>query len=175
MWEQETASITKFIMDAAGNPNPYYYKVPQSFLVPAIYFPAPQMSTNGEAMNHYKLSFTWFIKFFHKTTQEAYTLAYTALQELKRVKHLLPIVDDQGVPTGEYVRLNDPSLNMVDDGTVQLQISWDSRRPYYADEVAAATDNHFDLFFKTGEYAETAIPEDAAAQAEQFIPEQEEP
>lgn len=39
--EQEIASIIRFILDATTGLTPYYQQVPDSFIVPAVYFPQP--------------------------------------------------------------------------------------------------------------------------------------
>lgn len=130
MLEQEFASIIKYILDEAGNPSPYYYEVPENFVVPAVYFPVPEISTRGETFRTYAMEYNWFIKFFHNTTQEAYSLAFDALTAIKGNKNLIPLIGNEGSQTGENLRIKDPSLNTIDRGVVQIQINWISRRPY---------------------------------------------
>lgn len=57
MLEQELASIMKYTLDAAGTPTPYYYRVPQHFMVPAVYFPLPEIVSGGETFLTYNLDY----------------------------------------------------------------------------------------------------------------------
>jgi hypothetical protein len=133
--ERETASIIKFVLDAAGNPNPYYYRVPEAFAYPAAYFPPPEMNAGGETFETYAVNFILFVKFFHKTSGEAFALAASALEGIKRAKNLIPLIDENGDATAEGFRVADPSVRVVDDGAAQLQIEWISRRPYNAPDA----------------------------------------
>ncbi|MCX4265958.1 MAG: hypothetical protein OSJ64_03975, partial [Firmicutes bacterium] len=60
MLEQELASIMKYLLDTADNPSPYYWQVPQNFVVPAIYFPIPEIVSGGETFLTYKLDYAWY-------------------------------------------------------------------------------------------------------------------
>lgn len=66
------ASIIKFVLDRAGGPSPYYWNVPQNFIVPAVYFPPPEMETGGETFLTYYVDYAWYIKLFHTSGQGAY-------------------------------------------------------------------------------------------------------
>lgn len=90
MLEQELASIMKYTLDRAGNPSPYYYEVPQHFTVPAVYFPTPEITTGGETFATYNMEYAWYIKFFHKSSQEAYALALAVLTAIKETVTLFP-------------------------------------------------------------------------------------
>lgn len=133
--EQELASIIKFVLDNSENPAPYYYAVPEGFVVPAVYFPTPEISSRGETFSTYALEYAWFIKFFHSTTQDAYTLALNALTAIKANRNLIPLINADGEKTDEAIRLKDPGLSVVDNGAVQLKVEWASRRPYNAEEA----------------------------------------
>lgn len=130
MLEQEIASIIKFILEAAENPTPYYYNVPQDFCVPAVYFPVPEILTGGDTFQTYYTEYSWYIKFFHKTTQEAYQRALKAITSIKEHRNLIPLIDKNGNNTGSGIRIADPLLKIVDDGAAQLEIYFTSRRPY---------------------------------------------
>ncbi len=133
--EQELASIIKYTLDNSGVSAPYYYSVPEGFIVPAVYFPAPEITSRGETFSTYALEYVWFIKFFHSTTQDAYALALKVLTALKKQRNLVPLLNEDGSKTGEYLRLNDPSVKAVDTGVAQLALTWTSRRPYDREKV----------------------------------------
>ena len=129
MLEQEIASAIKFILDAAGSPTPYYHSVPQDFLAPAVYFPPPEIISAGNTLLSYLLEYSWYVKFFHKSTEEAYGIALKTLTALQDRKNVIPLIDDKGKLTGRGFRISDPSLKSLDNAA-QLTIIWKSPRPY---------------------------------------------
>lgn len=135
MLEQEIASIIKYVLDRAGNPAPYYYEVPQHFLSPAVYFPTPEVTTCGETFSTYGMDYAWYIKIFHKSSHQAYSLGMRVLQAIKGNRNLIPLISENGEETGGGVRLNDPKLKTLDNGVAQLTLEWRSRRPYEKEEA----------------------------------------
>ncbi|MCM1530119.1 MAG: hypothetical protein NC093_09015 [Alistipes sp.] len=127
--EQELASIFSFVLKSADSPQPYYRNIPQDFAVPSVYFPVPEISTGGDTFNTYEAEYDWYIKFFHSTTQEAYSLALKALTAIKENRNLIPLLDENGAKIGG-IRIKDPDLRIVDECAVQLTIRFVSRRPY---------------------------------------------
>lgn len=155
MIEQEMASIVRFILDAADNPSPYYWNVPESFLVPAVYFETPEILTGGETFLTYHADYTWYIRFFDRTQQGAWQSAYKVLHAIKRARNLIPLIDIEGNEIeGEGIRINDPSMHSMEDDSAQITIRWRSRQPYGSTLEAAKepTADHFswDLYFKNG-------------------------
>ena len=140
MLDAEIASIMKFLIDAAGNPGPYYYNIPENFVVPAIYFPQPEISTRGDTLKTYALEFSWFVKFFGKDTQSAQQMAFAVMTALQRRKNVVPLIDAAGALTGRGFRMKDPSFRIADDGVVQMTLTWDSSRPYFEEEAQKITD-----------------------------------
>lgn len=128
--EQELASIIRFILDAAGNPAPYYHEIPQDFLVPSIYFPTPEITTGGETFLTYRAEYVWYISFFGSTTQDAYDMALKALTAIKESRNLIPLISDTGEQTGKGIRVKDPEIKKIADGAYRLVIEFASRRPY---------------------------------------------
>lgn len=158
MLEQEIASIIKFTLDAAGNPSPYYYRVPQDFVVPAAYFPTPEITTGGETFRTYSMDYVWYIKFFAETTRAAYDLGLKALTAIRGKRNLIPLINQQGDPAGGGLRVNDPDLKTLDDGTAQLQISWRSRRPYDDEEAQKMVTYEVEGWRNPDVYTERIIP-----------------
>ena len=105
--------------------------MPQDFVVPAVYFPVPDIFSGGDTLRSYNLNYNWHIKFFHRDTQSAHELAFAALTELQGRKNLVPLIDEAGELTGRGFRTHDPEIKKIDDGAVQLTVVWDSPRPYY--------------------------------------------
>lgn len=142
MLEQEIASIIKFTLDAAGNPSPYYYDVPEGFTVPAVYFPSPEISTRGETFRTYAMEYAWYIKFFGHTSEVAHELALRVLVALKRGRNLVPIIGEDGNPTGEKLRIDDPEIKGADRGATILKVYWISRKLYDYPETTQMQDIH---------------------------------
>jgi len=136
--EQEIASIMAFALEHADSPSPYYYDVPEDFRYPAMYFPQPEITTAGETFRTYAMRYSWYINIFHKTTEDAYALAWKVLTALKQRRNLVPLINEDGEKVtghGNKVRLDDPSAKVVDVGVAQLTLEWTSRRPYSYDEA----------------------------------------
>lgn len=136
MLEQEMASIIKFILDSTAGPSPYYWKVPESFRVPAVYFPVPEIVSGADTLLTYSLDYAWYILFFAKNDNGAYALGSQALEAIRKKRNLIPLIDASGDDiSGEYVRVNDPDARRLDGGVCQLSVTWRSRRPYDAEEA----------------------------------------
>jgi len=153
MLDREIASAMKFILTSAGNPAPYYNSVPQDFVVPAVYFPQPEITSRGDTLRTYALEFSWFVKFFHKDTQSANQMAFAALTALQRMKNVVPLIDDAGELTGRVFRMNDPAFRLVANGVAQLTLTWDSRRPYHREPVQKMMKFYTDFTLKSYETA----------------------
>ena len=147
MLEQEIASAIKFILESADNPSPYYYEVPEDFLVPAVYFPSPEIMTQGDTLLTYALNYSWFIMFFHEDAVSAHALGFKALNALQYYKNTVPLIDEAGALTGRGFRTKDPSLKMI-DGAAQLYLQWDSSRPYHDPKSAKMMELDLNLYTK---------------------------
>lgn len=162
MLEQEMASIIHFVLKKAGTPFTYYWNMPQHISVPAAFFPIPEIDTGGETFLTYYMDYVWYIKLFHKTEQEAYTLGYSVIKAIKEARNLVPLIsEDCSEVKGNWVRVNDPALKVLDDGVAQLAISWRSRKPYQ-DTVEGATQSksfNVDVFMKSGRTISDAYAE----------------
>lgn len=133
--EYETASIIKFLLDSADNPAPYYSEVKENFIVPCVYFPSPEIDSDGDTLTSFKLRYRWNIKVFHKTTEEAYSIAHAVLTAFKAAHNLVPVIDEEGQETDHFLRIIDPEIKRLDSGVYLVAIQWDSRRPYGDPEV----------------------------------------
>lgn len=143
MLEQELASIMKYTLDRAENPSPYYWEVPRHFNVPAVYFPTPEITTGGETFLTYSMDYAWYIKFFHKSSNEAYALGLSVLTAIKGNRNLIPLITETGERAEGNIRLDDPALKVLDNGAAQLTLNWRSRRPY--DSEQAVKMQHYEV------------------------------
>lgn len=141
--EQEVASAARFIISALDGVSPYYWEMPADFMVPAVFFPTPEIETAGDSLDTYEMAFTWHVKLFHKTDGEAQNLAQTALVAIKNARNCLPLYNEDGGAVGKRFRVLDPSIKQVDRGAWQLELRWHSPR-YFGDESGdKAIDLHF--------------------------------
>lgn len=153
MIEQEMASIIRFVLSHTREPTPYYWNVPANFLVPAAYFPPPEIESGGETFLTYYVDYVWYIKIFHTTAQRAYSLGYAVVCALRAERNLVPLISPEGnVLEREWVRVDDPGLKILDDGAAELTIRWRNRRPYRDVEEGAtrAWTYYFDVLMKSG-------------------------
>ena len=158
--EQEMASIIKFVLNRAGNPAPYYWEVPTNFIVPSIYFPMPELDTGGETFLTYNVDYSWYIKIFHKTKEEAYSIGIAVINSIRAGRNLIPLIKSDGSETdGKWVRLNDPNLKLLDAGAAQLTIDWRRRKPYNDAEAQRAQSFNVDMFIRSGKEISNAYAE----------------
>lgn len=131
MLEQDLASIYSFVHQYSGKPAPYYYNVPESFTVPAVYFPRPEILTSGDTFFTYAADCALYIVFFGKTREDAYDLAFAAMTALAERRCVVPRLDEDGNKVKHGIRTKDPAIKLLDNGACQLQIEWTSRKPFY--------------------------------------------
>lgn len=150
--EQEIASIMKFLIDQT-KVVPYYWKIPSNFVVPSIYFPMPEIDTDGETFLTYAMEYSWYIKIFHEKEEDAYSLGLMAVTKIRAARNLIPLILEDGSKIkGSWIRVNDPKLKILDDGSAQLTLNWRSRRPYNdtLEEVQHSQSFNVDMFMKSG-------------------------
>ena len=140
--EQEAASAANFIISALGDVSLYYWEVPANFNVPAVFFPTPEIASHGDALDSYEMSYTWLVKFFHKTDGEAQNLAVTALTAIKNARNCIPLYNEDGTLEGTKFRVLDPSIKQVDRGAWQLELRWDSPRRFPVNAASRVMDIH---------------------------------
>lgn len=164
MIEQEMASIIRFVLDAAENPSPYYWRMPQSFRIPSMYFPPPEITSAGDTFTTYALTYAWYIKAFGYSDGAAYELARKAMEKIRRYRNLIPLIGEDGEEDAEhYVRVDDPSVRMADTGVCTLSITFVSRRDYYTEDATMA--ETFETVLRNKGYAEAEVTEDDEAAA----------
>lgn len=148
--EQEIASVIRFILDSVPGTTPYYWSVPEGFVVPSVFFPQPELTPLGDTFASYTVEYDWYIRFFASTDEDAYASAAAALNALCAARLLVPLIDETGAAAGGGVRLKDPGgVKRLDTGTAQLALHWNSCRPY--NRVDCQKVMHYNLDLKTDE------------------------
>ena len=82
--EQEIASVIRFILDSVPGTTPYYWSIPEGFVVPAVFFPQPELTPLGDTFASYAVGYDWYIQFFASTDEDAYASAAAALNARRR-------------------------------------------------------------------------------------------
>lgn len=134
---QDEASIARRICEILPDAAVYYEKLPDAgFKIPAVYFPAPELTSRGDTLTGWAAKYSWHVKIFAATARKARELADKVVDVLMTARRIVPLFDDEGNPTGQTVRIDDPSVKAIDDspGAAQLTITWDSCRDYYVPE-----------------------------------------
>jgi len=148
--DQEIASVINFALISAGNPTPYYWNVPEGFIVPAMYFPVPEIESSGATLYDYALTYIMFVTVFAKESQDAHELAFLVLNAIKKRRGAIPLIDENGEYTGRIIRLGHPTSKIVEGklGTVQLMLSWESPRSYHYEEQLKTRNPKFNIMRK---------------------------
>jgi hypothetical protein len=147
--EQEIASVIRFVLDSVPGITPYYWSIPEGFIIPSVFFPQPELTPRGDTLLSYAVEYNLYIKFFSGTDEDAYSNAATALNALCAARLLVPLIDETEA-AGGGVRLKDPGgVKRLDTGTAQLTLHWDSRRPY--NRVDCQKVMHYNLDLKAAE------------------------
>lgn len=128
--ERDTASIARFIIDAVGKTSVYYDEIPKDFQIPAIYFPTPNVDSDSDALGYYQFHYIMAVKFFHSNNESAYNMALSAINSIRSSHNYIPVVDNEGIRTGDLLRVSDPNIRKVDSGIYQVEIQWDSIKAY---------------------------------------------
>lgn len=147
MLEAELAGVMKFILGAV-QVTPYYHEIPRDFVVPAVYFPHPEITSSGDTLSGYRLSYTWFIKFIATTTPLAYEAARQAVAAIMDARRLIPLYTADGKATGYGFRVEDPSISKVERGRYQMALAWDSPRCYTEQEAQKMMHYELNLYSK---------------------------
>ena len=129
---------------------PYYYELPEGFVVPSVYFPTPEVAPMGDTFSSYKFEFVWFVKFFHVNELQVYELAFDVLTAITTSRNLIPMIESDGAQANYGIRIKNPKLKKI-DGTpsvLQLEISWKSSRPYTEIELLKIQGYKFTLIDK---------------------------
>ena len=159
MLEQEIASLMRFIIEKAGNPAPYYDEVSEGFLLPAIYFPSPEIESDGDTLQTYVLTYTWFINIFHVDKPSAHGAALSVLNGIRKARNLIPLIDSAGNMTDDGFRIKDPSVKILDlsHAAAQLSITWNSIRPYADVDIEQPKTTGYSLNMITKKAFQTAL------------------
>lgn len=121
----------------------YDLKLPQDFQVPSLYFPQPTANSGNDTNQTYLRSYTLNIKLFHHDTNQAYYKAEEIADKIMINREIIPMVNEEGSETGDFIRFNRIETRVGDNGVAMLILNWDSRYFYHKKELLAIT--HFEF------------------------------
>ncbi len=170
MLEQEMASIIKFVLDESNNPAPYYWKVPESFTIPSVFFPPPEIVTGADTLSTYSMDYAWNIVMFGRSDQAAYEMGAMVNERIRFYHNLIPLIDTEGERIdGRFVRVDDPSTKLLDSGAMQLVVTWTSHRKLYRPQVELMQEHYEDYTLKGPQYEELVLTAAMEAALEQYL------
>ena len=62
-------------------------------------------------------------------------MGFAAMNAILERRNRIPLIDENGKPTGKYIHIRDPTLRAVDESAVQLEIGWTARKPFLIEPV----------------------------------------
>ncbi|MFB4260511.1 phage portal protein [Shouchella clausii] len=126
----EVAAIVSFLH--ARFPSKLYTReLDQNFVTPSLYIP-PAISFSGvDTVSTYQKTYTLNLKLFHDNQQLAVQTAESLHDALQGARMQLPMVDQYGVATNNYVRISRIDVRPGDGATAVMVFAWTSR--YYYD------------------------------------------
>lgn len=133
MLDPERGSIIKFFNDV--NPvKVYIKKVPENMAVPSMYFPIPISDGERDSFSSYTNDYQMFVKVFEENSQQAFDTAEKITESIKVLKNIIPIYNEDGVESGSFLRIDKVKSREIDEGVVQIEVNWKSRRMYKKEE-----------------------------------------
>lgn len=131
--EQSLAAVIRFIQDNSEEGTKLYFEdISEDFYVPSVYFQIPYTTGRKATLSSYCTTMTMNIWIMERSDWEAQTKAAGMRDGIMLNNCLIPIMDEEGKATGKSLRVTPPTTRKIDDGIVELSISFDV---YFQPEV----------------------------------------
>lgn len=108
----------------------YRDPLPETKTLPSLYVPTPTVSDRPDTTRTYVRAISLAVKVFHHDSAQAFAAADTLADAVARARYLIPLIQDGGVPTGEFLRLEGTEFQVAEDGVAQLTLKWRNRFAY---------------------------------------------
>lgn len=109
---------------------PIFHNMPEQFPVPSIYFPNPEILSDRDTLSSFIFTYSLNAKVFSTSNEDAFLIASNIQRELAMHKWRVPILNQDGSETGEYITVKKPSVKKGDDLVAIISIAWDERCYY---------------------------------------------
>lgn len=124
--EQSLAAVVRFIQDNSEEGTKLYFdEIPENFYVPSVYFQIPYTAGRKATLSSYCTTMTMNIWFMAHMDWDAQAQAAEMRDEIMLHDCRIPVVDEEGKETGKTLRVTPPSTRKIDEGIVQLSLSFD--------------------------------------------------
>lgn len=133
--DRYVASLAKACLSMGDLETLYTDNIPSDFKVPSLYFPPTEMDPSGSALNSYRTDYTIYAKVFAATRQDAMDIAGVIVQEIMRLRCLLPVYNPDGTESGELIKVNPPAARVIDEGVAQINLAYHIVRKYKEQQV----------------------------------------
>lgn len=119
--EQCLASAVRYIQDHADpQAKKYFDDLPESFMVPAIYFLAPRTVSRKATLQSYLTEIYMEAWFIAGTNWQAYADAANVRDCIILDDCAMSILENDGSQSGKYIRVDNIEIKQIDTGAVRL-------------------------------------------------------
>ena len=112
----------------------YTEEVPKDFVVPSLYFPVPTSFDDNDTNMTFAKAYSLSVKLFHQNSVVANIKADFIADDIRSRKNVIPVLDADGEPTGDFVRLSRIETRIGDKGVATIVLTWESRYHYKREE-----------------------------------------
>ena len=124
---QHLASVVRYVQDNSKEGTKWYFdEIPEDFFVPSVYFQIPSISGSKATLSSYKTTYVLNCWFMDLKDWDAYSRAENIRDSILIDNTVIPLVDMSGEYTGKGIRTGVPEIRKIDEGIVQLTISFDA-------------------------------------------------
>lgn len=135
--EQTTASVIAYVLGSLEAPGvtPYLDTIPEGFAVPAAFFEPERTEGRGFTLEMFRIDHTMYVVMFGRNIREAMAMAQSAQLAICARRHMVPIINEDAKPTGDYVHIRKVDANMLsaEEATAQLALRWQTTGGYLRD------------------------------------------
>ena len=133
--DRYVASLARACLEMGGLETFYTDNIPSDFAVPSLYFPPEEIDPSGSALNSYRTDYTIYAKVFAATRQDAMDIAESIVEEMMRLRRLLPVYNPDGTESGELIKVDPPAARVIDEGVAQINLAYHIVRKYKEQQV----------------------------------------
>ena len=142
MLEQKVASLAHFIRPFVTKE--YFMNVPENFATPSAFFPIPEISCVEHSLSSYMTKYQLYLKVFDKNSFAAWEVVTEIVKAIKKAGKRIPLYDVKGKKTGKRFKLMDADTKKLDEGVIQLSLSWNTFGYYDMSEYQKAIRLYFE-------------------------------
>ncbi|MCY9159958.1 phage portal protein [Bacillus atrophaeus] len=114
----------------------YEKEIPQNFAVPSLYFPPASTVDGPDTVSTFQKVYVLNVKLFHENAQKAHTEAERIADTLRSRRGVIPIIQESGEDTSDFIRLSRIETRVTDD-YASIVLNWTGRYWYEREEKPA--------------------------------------